>query len=125
MNAPRELRDGVVDALAAYRLTRLASKDVILDHPRAWLIRKAYAWRDGMTSTNEAHERPSYWQMKAEDDDDAPKLAELVTCRWCVGMWISFGTIAARHYAPVLWDPVARALALSAAAALVARVEDE
>jgi hypothetical protein len=52
---------------------------------------------------------------------DPPKLATLVTCRWCAGMWIAAGVTLA----PRAWDPVARGLALSAGAVLLARLESD
>ena len=56
---------------------------------------------------------------------DPPKLARLITCRWCAGVWIAGAVVAARTIAPRGWDPVAKGLALSAGAALLARFEDE
>lgn len=114
-----------LDAAAAYRLTRLVTADVILDRPRAYVIRTAYSWRDGGLHSGESDEHPLYWNEKATDDDEAPKLAELVVCRWCVGVWISGFVVTARRYYPGIWDPIARVLATSAAAALLARLEDE
>lgn len=126
--------DAAVDALAAYRLTRLATADTISRPARARIIRWAYKRRDG--TWIEEHPTtgadtvafselsPSYWEQQVADDDDPPKLAELITCRWCAGLWISGFVVVARRYCPVLWDPVARALALSATAALLAGLEE-
>lgn len=108
------------DALATYRLTRLATADVILAAPRNAVCRWAY--RNRLTAV--AGEGPQPWADLAMDDESAPKLATLVTCRWCAGMWVAFGVVAARRLFPRAWQPVARALALSAGAALVARLED-
>lgn len=116
----------LVDALAAYRLTRLVTADVLTEKLRDAFVARAYAdsiaertlpaaLMDGQLS----------WSQFAKHDADAPKLATLVTCRWCAGMWISFGVIAARRLAPALWDPIAKALVCSAAAALIARLEDD
>jgi hypothetical protein len=64
------------------------------------------------------------WQAVAEADPDVPKLAELVTCRWCAGMWVSLGIVlVARRFR--WWPPIAQALAMSAAAALLAQLEDD
>lgn len=111
-----------VDALAAYRLTRLVTADVILDRPRAWVIRKAYEHRDGPVPRTTF--TPRMWNETAIEDDEAPKLAELIVCRWCAGAYISFVVVLLRRYNARAWDPFARALALSAAAALLARLED-
>ncbi len=121
----------LLDALAAYRLTRLATADTILSGPRDKLVRDAYA-RDGRLA--EATEladdegvhlaEPGGWAELAPLDPKAPKLATLVTCRWCAGMWVSLGVVAARRLCPRAWAPLATALAYSAGAALLAGLED-
>lgn len=128
--------DALVDALAAYRLTRLATADVITRPLRARLIALAYERREQQTFGDgrirydplyRAHGQPPLTEAELdglpENDDDAPKLADFVKCRWCAGMWISGFVVVARRYAPRVWDPLARALALSAAAALIAGLE--
>ncbi len=113
-----------LDALAAYRLTRLATADVITRPARARVIRWSYLRAPGwMADPRQMTELD--WDELPEDDDNAPKVAAFVKCRWCAGMWISLGVVVARRYAPRAWDPLARALAISAAAALLARLEDE
>lgn len=114
----------MLDALAAYRLTRLVTADTITLALRARIIRWTYE-RKGDTDWIASGTTDSQWELIPDDDDDPPKLATLITCRWCAGMWISGFVIAARRYAPGIWAPIARALALSAAAALVARLEDD
>lgn len=122
-----------IDALAAYRLARLVTKDVITEDLRDAVVRGTYSNADDeghpMEVRYAAHARqpktPSgaSWSEYAEHDGGAPKVATLVTCYWCAGMWISFGVIAARRWAPGLWDPLARVLATSAVAALTAGLE--
>lgn len=113
------------DALAAYRLTRLATADVLLVGPREAVVRWAYVragldWRLPL-------EEPSAgaWSDLAMADDDPPKVATLVTCRWCAGFWIAAVVVVARRLFPRAWPPLAKALAYSATAALLARLEDE
>lgn len=112
----------VVDALAAYRLTRLVTKDVILDGPREAIVRWAYC----QDRWNPAAVPPgvSFAEFAAHDGN-APKLATLITCRWCAGFYVSVGVVIARRWIPGVWDPIARALALSAGAALIARIETD
>jgi hypothetical protein len=107
----------VVDALATYRLTRLATADVISEPARMALIRRAGA-------TPPPGEDDLSAQEVVEGLSDPPKLATLITCRWCAGMWIAAGVAVARRLAPEAWEPVSRALALSATAVLLARFED-
>jgi len=107
----------VVDVLATYRLTRLATADVISEPARMAVLRRVGA------EPPPGEEDPSAQQV-VEAMDDPPRLATLVTCRWCAGMWIAGGVALARRAAPGPWDPVARGLALAAAAVLLARLED-
>lgn len=127
----------VIDVLAAYRLTRLTTTDTITRPARVRVIRYAYGQRQSnpawlKRSDGEVTEpywrgaqTESEWDRAPHDDDDAPKLAAFIICPWCVGFWISGFVVVARRYAPRIWDPVARALATSAAAALLARLEDQ
>jgi len=124
----------VLDAFAAHRLTRLVTRDTITRPIRARIIRGAYEHAPGWIGlANDAPgegvypltQTESEWDSMPHDDDDAPKLAAFITCPWCVGLWISFGVVVARRYASGAWDPIARALALSSAAALLAGHEVE
>lgn len=117
------------DALATYRLTRLVTADVVLDGPRDQLVRWAYRRAGRANEVWEAEAElgpvtPGQWAGLAMADDNPPKLATLVTCRWCAGMWIALGVVAARRLCPRAWAPLARALTYSAGAALLARLED-
>lgn len=115
-----------VDAVATYRLTRLATADTITDGPRDAIVRWAYR-RKGLVAYHLAKpepELPGAWSEAAMADEDPPKLATLVTCRWCAGMWIAAGVVAARELAPDVWRPLARMLVCSSAAALLANLED-
>jgi hypothetical protein len=112
--------DLAVDLLATHRLVRLATADVLTQGPRDRLVGWLYR-RHGDTDGTPA----SGWADYAEVDPDAPKLATLVTCRWCAGVWVAFGVVAARKLAPRPWDYVARALAASSVAGLLAAAEDD
>jgi hypothetical protein len=108
-----------VDVLATYRLTRLATADVISEPLRRSVVGRALGRsRDDMASVTETA------QEVVDAIADPPKVARLVTCRWCAGMWIAGGVVAARRIAPTWWDPAAKALALSATAVLISRFED-
>lgn len=88
-NGVTDLARAVVNAGAAYRLTRLLQVDNLPPLPavRAWLVNRY----------------PTH------------PLIELVDCPWCLGFWVSAGVVAADAVAPKLWRPLALALALSAA----------
>lgn len=88
-----------VDALACYRLTRLVVKDELTAGMRS---RIEHAMHQGTRSA-----------------DVAAKLSTLIQCPWCSSWWIACGVVAARRFAPRLWDPVAHALAFSAVTGIV------
>lgn len=122
----------LLDAAATYRLTRLATADVITQPARERIIDAAYtaagrreeaiaAWG----SANESTQSPEFWHDVVVLDAEPPKLATLITCRWCAGMWVAFAVVVARTVAPRAWAPVRDALAFSTAAALLARLEDD
>lgn len=113
----------VVDAVAAYRLTRLVTSDVITAPPRDRFIEGVYVAAGRAEQARDEVGRVG-WTEYALHDDEAPKLATLVVCRWCASVWVGFGIVAARRLVPRAWRPVATALAFSAASALLARLED-
>lgn len=122
--------EAIIDGLAAHRLTRLVTADTITQPARATLIRIAYdADPDAYHRMSEALDREVDKMSDAELDDlpevdeQPPKLAAFIRCRWCTGLWISGFVVVARRYCPRVWDPVARALALSTVAALIAGLE--
>jgi hypothetical protein len=109
-----------IDLLAAYRLTRLATTDIISERPRRALVDSV--GREAAEAVDPGHERTA--EAVVSEMEDPPRLAQLVTCRWCAGVWIAGGVVLARAVAPRLWDPLAKALALSAGAVLLADLED-
>lgn len=115
----------VLDAVAAYRLTRLATADTITEQLRGSIITASYAWNgdeDQLALQRDANPF-STWADLVAMDPDPPKMAKLVTCRWCAGWWISVLVVVMRRRHPRLWQPVAEVAACSAAAALIARLE--
>lgn len=60
--------DLAVLALAAHRLTRLATSDDLLDGPRSAVVRRL---------------------------GSRPKLADALSCDWCVGAWVSAAVVLA------------------------------
>jgi hypothetical protein len=107
----------LVDVLATYRLTRLVTADVISEPARRAVLRKVGA------EPPPDMDDPSAEQI-VESLQRPPRLATLITCRWCAGIWIAMGVTIARSFAPRLWTPVARGLALSSGAVLLSGLED-
>lgn len=115
------------DALAAYRLTRLVTADTLTEPLRRRFIAWTFARSGqqlrvddatGETVAEALHVAP------INHGQQVPKLATLITCRWCAGVYVCVGVVIARRRFPRLWQPVAEAAALSAAAALLAGLED-
>lgn len=115
--SPLEL---LVDAGAAYRLTKLVTDDVITAPIRDGIVEWSYG---RLPDIAVERARGETWSDVAIGDEDAPKLATLITCRWCAGVWIGAAVVAARRGAPRAWQPLAEALSLAAAAALIAGLE--
>lgn len=135
--------DFLRDALSAYRITRLVTRDTLTKPLReaalAWLYRNDPPPRieidvstladrgAGRTSTvpGDEIEFDSYVDRVEWERDDAPKLATLLLCPWCVGVWVGFGVMVLRRAMPRLWSPIADGLALGALAALIEKGEPE
>lgn len=125
--------DLLCDALAAYRITRLVSADDLTAGMRDRWVEAAYA-RAGKAGKAKVAMRErgldpsiegSWADYAADGDPEPPRLATLVVCRYCVGVWIGAGVAVLSARWPRLWRPVARALALSTAAVLVAGLEKD
>jgi hypothetical protein len=82
----------LLDGFATFRLTRLATTDDILDRPRAALTSRSVF------------------------------LDRLLSCAWCASIYVAAVVVAVRAGAPGLWDPLAKVLAFSAVAGLLAYV---
>lgn len=119
-----------MDAGAAYRLTRLVVADQLTAEARDAVVRAAYEAAGARARQEqlhpEVHTHPGAWaEQVVPNDPDPPKLAILVTCPWCAGMWVALGVVLARNVAPRWWGPLARALATSSLTGLVAAHLDE
>lgn len=121
----------LVDAVAVYRLTKLATDDSITQPIRDRIIEAAYTAEGRAEQARYAHlarrakltMEEGDWQEVVEEDELPPKLAVLVTCRWCAGMWVALGLVyLVRRRA--WWPAMSDALALSAAGALLAGLEE-
>lgn len=115
----------VADALATARLTRLVTRDTISEPARAAAVRWAFRRADVDLPALEVGETISEAIAAHEMAGGVvPRLATLVTCGACAGVWCAALVVAAGRVAPRAWEPVGRGLALSATAGLLARLED-
>lgn len=116
----------IVNALAAYRLTRLWLADMLPPLPR---IRDAVerAALDHWGPYRRTFEpRPSDHEPTEDDGrvlriyGGTPPLAYLVTCAWCSGYWISLAVFLAASLIPTaVWAFLAVPLAFSAVVGLL------
>lgn len=114
----------VVDALAAFRLTRLVTADKITAPTRDRIIRGAYARRGDTEARSFMPQFEVDWTARAQDDGlEAPRLAQWISCSWCAGFWCATVVVVARRVVPRVWAPAAEALALSSAVGLLRTAE--
>lgn len=124
-----------VNALAAYRLTRLWVADMLPPLPR--LRQSVEAWAHERWAPAQAKEREQTYlhssppsKMPPDSDHEltslfatyggTPPLAYLVTCAWCSGYWISLAVfLLATLFPAAVWAFVAVPLAFSAVTGLL------
>lgn len=93
----------------AWRVFRLLSEDTILDRPRAWFLRLPVDWEEG---------------------DKIPEgfragLAGFITCKYCLGFWVSLLWWTAWLQWPTETVFVSIPLAISTLLIAVAKLLDE
>lgn len=116
----------LTDALAVHRLSRLVSSDLITAPAREATIRELYLARgdrDARSLLPGLDPDYSWTERALEDGDDAPKLAQLIACRWCTSIWLALGVVILRRLIPRAWAPVAKLLACSSVAGLLGVLE--
>lgn len=128
----------LIDAVAVARLTRLVTQDTfppvrrlreriwcrypiegtLLDAKMGWTLtpveEPSVARRAGVTV-----------KVACGPDKTAGYVAEphpigeLFSCVWCSSFWVALGVIAVRRFFPRLWDPAAKAFAMSEVAGIL------
>lgn len=95
----------VVLALAVYSVTRLISKDSIIDRQREWFYNRFP--HEGFTTKV----RPTRGQFILTGDHYyvtvGHKLGEMVSCPWCMGFWVSLVGCLLFWAAPVVTTAIA------------------
>lgn len=87
----------MLDALAVWRIVRFVQRDSLVEELREALINR-------------------YGHLK---------IAELLTCPWCLSIWVAAGVVIARAAAPRVWGMIARGLAFSAGAGVITGLVDQ
>lgn len=107
------MMDLLVDALAAYRLTRLVVVDT---------FPPVQAAREAIKERFPARQWPNGHGGYHVEEHPA---VELIQCPYCAGFWVAAAVVAARLLVPAAWAPLARALAMAAVAGKLVDVIDE
>lgn len=115
--------DAVVFGIAAHRATRLVTKDTITRKVRDRLIRRSYVLNGIYGPRDPAP--VGGWSLLAEQDDESPPLATLLTCRWCASTWCMAGLLMFAVIAPAPARWLRYILAGSSVAVLLSRIESE
>lgn len=111
-----------IDALAAYRLTRLVTRDHLTKEARAVLVATAYEAAEVVPRGTDRWQADD-WLEHVEHDPRPPLLAKLITCSWCAGVYVAGSVVAARAVGGRPWDLAARVLATAAVVGLLAEHE--
>jgi hypothetical protein len=129
----------IINALAAYRLTRLWIDDMLPPLPRIrkWIDKRTGWWSliygklrrfdrrhpGDLTDAEQAQRDQLIDQAKRRIAlyQGEPAAGYLLTCYWCTGFWIGLGVFLAASLLPgILWTILAVPLALSATTGLIA-----
>jgi hypothetical protein len=122
----------LIDLLAIYRLTRLVTKDSLLDTPRHWLLQR---WPSELTTypENIVSDRemtdvgligklPTGIAVYLDEEGwkalEPKKWPELLECPYCASVWLAFAVLAMRVWWD-WWQYPAIALALAGGVALI------
>lgn len=103
-----------VDGLAVFRLTLLVTRDTITAGVRERLRRRAFDETPTVSSASLREEITPPFHAAAR------WLHQLVTCPWCISVWIAAPVVAVTALVPLVWQYAAAALALSAVAGFLA-----
>lgn len=87
----------VIDAIAVWRIVRFVQRDSLIEKQREQMINR--------------------WGHL--------KIIELLTCPWCLSIWVGAAVVIARAAAPRLWGKIARGLAFSAGAGVITGLVDK
>jgi hypothetical protein len=93
----------VVDALAIYRLTRLATTDQITEEVRELILQEI------STLSN----------VGVLSEKTVKKITYLAYCDWCMSIWAASLALILKTYTPDLWKNIRFVLATSAVAGLI------
>ena len=105
---------------AAHRVTGIQATESAGQRPR-----KIMWWTPGILGLGVSHEGMATLSFDKENwiISDETALGELIECPYCHSAYIGILVVVLRRCVPKLWDPIAKALAFSAAAGLMTGLE--
>jgi len=97
----------VIDALAVHRLTRLATRDEITREVRETIQKELATLSESRLVSAKTVEKLDY----------------VMTCDWCMSVWVAFFAYLLKKYVPNVWSVVKYVLAASTITGLIATYE--
>jgi hypothetical protein len=97
----------IVDALAVYRLTRLATRDTITEQLRETIEQEIGTLTEARIIKPQTQE----------------KLVYLMGCDWCMSIWVATTALLLKRYVPDIWRKISYVAAASAVAGTLANNE--
>jgi hypothetical protein len=107
----------VLNGLAVHRLTRLITHDKITESAREHALQLIYR----MAGRKLAAPTPTVRAKGAPPKNDPLTLATLITCPWCMSIWIVGAVVVLERARPESWAPMRDAAATAAIAGCVAQ----
>lgn len=114
----------VILALGIYSITRLLSKDSLIDRQREWFYNKFP--HEGFTTKIRPNPKRSTFIVTGDHYyvTEGHKLGEMLHCPWCLGFWISLGVCLSFWAWPVVTTAVLVPWALRVVPGMIESVID-
>jgi hypothetical protein len=102
----------VLNGLAVHRLTRLVTHDKITESARERALQIIYR----ISGRQLASPTPTVRSKGSPPKNDPLTLATLITCPWCMSIWILGGVLVLERARPEVWSKIRDAAAAASIA---------
>jgi hypothetical protein len=106
----------VLNGLAVHRLTRLITHDKITESARERALQIIYR----ISGRTLASPTPNVRSKGSPPKSDPLTLATLLTCPWCMSIWVLGAVVVLERAAPETWGKIRDAAAAASIAGVVA-----